>query len=62
MLLIRYLQLKAKVDWAFSNLAYFLRMNLFIYRDLWEWLEKPFAPPDPIPQVPIPVQGALSWN
>jgi len=62
MLLIRYLQLKAKVDWAFSNLAYFLRMNLFIYRDLWEWLEKPFAPPDPIQQVPIPVQGALSWN
>jgi hypothetical protein len=62
MLLIRYLQLKSKVDWAFSNLAYFLRMNLFIYRDLWEWLEKPFAPPDPIQQEPIPVQGALSWN
>jgi hypothetical protein len=62
MLLIRYLQLKSKVDWAFSNLAYFLRMNLFIYRDLWEWLEKPFAPPDPIEQVPNPVQGAFSWN
>jgi hypothetical protein len=62
MLLIRYLQLKSKVDWAFSNLAYFLRMNLFIYRDLWDWLEKPFVPPDPIQQVPIPVQGSLSWD
>jgi len=22
-----------------SNLAALLRMNLFVYRDLWEWLE-----------------------
>ena len=62
MLLVRYLQLKSKVDWAFSNLIYFLRMNLFIYRDLWEWLEKPFAPPDPIPLEPIAAQGAFSWR
>jgi DDE family transposase/uncharacterized protein DUF4372 len=61
MLLVRYLQLKSKVDWAFSNLIYFLRMNLFIYRDLWEWLEKPFAPPDPMQQEPLPAQGAFSW-
>jgi hypothetical protein len=62
MLLVRYIQLKSKVDWAFSNLIYFLRMNLFVYRDLWEWLKKPFAPPDPLQQQPLPVQGALPWS
>lgn len=46
MLLLKYLQLKAKSSWSFSNLVYFLRMNLFVYRDLWEWLNKP-DPADP---------------
>jgi hypothetical protein len=62
MLLLRYLQLKSKVNWGFSNLLYFLRMNLFVYRDLWEWLEKPFLPPDPFQQKPVPVQGGFSWS
>jgi hypothetical protein len=61
MLLIRYLQLKSNVNWSFSNLIYFLRMNLFIYRDLWEWLEKPFAPPDPGQQQSHPMQESFSW-
>jgi IS4 transposase len=48
MLLIKFLQLKATFGWSYSNLVYFLRMNLFVYRDLWEWLNNPFiAPPDP---------------
>ena len=46
MLVLKFLQLKAKSNWSFSNLVYFLRMNLFVYRDLWEWLDKPFTPPD----------------
>lgn len=62
MLLLRYIQLKSKVNWGFSNLLYFLRMNLFVYRDLWEWLEKPFVPPDPLQQQPVPVQGGFSWS
>jgi Transposase DDE domain/Domain of unknown function (DUF4372) len=62
MLLLRYIQLKSKVNWGFSNLLYFLRMNLFVYRDLWQWLEKPFVPPDPLQQQPLPVQGGFSWN
>ena len=62
MLLVRYLQLKSKLEWAFSNLIYFLRMNLFVYRDLWEWLDQPFTPPDPMQQHSNPVQGAFSWN
>jgi IS4 transposase len=43
MLIIKYLQFKARYAWSFSNLVYFLRMNLFVYRDLWEWLDHPFA-------------------
>lgn len=62
MLLLRYIQLKSKVNWGFSNLLYFLRMNLFVYRDLWEWLDRPFVPPDPLQQQPAPVQGDLSWS
>lgn len=42
MLLIKYLQLKSKFDWSLSNLVAFLRWNLFTYRDLWEWIDKPF--------------------
>jgi len=62
MLLLKYLQFKARFGWSFSNLVYFLRMNLLVYRDLWEWLDHPFeqteSPPDsdPIPQL------SLGWG
>jgi len=59
MLLIRYLQMKSRHPWSFSNLLYFLRMNLFVYRDLWDWLHQPFVPPESVPQ---PTQLPLSWN
>jgi len=59
MLLIRYLQMKSQYNWSFSNLLYFLRMNLFVYRDLWDWLHNPFVPPDPVEQ---PTQLVLGWN
>jgi hypothetical protein len=59
MLLIRYLQMKSRHQWSFSNLMYFLRMNLFVYRDLWDWLDHPFVPPDPVQQ---PTQLGFMWN
>ena len=59
MLLLRYLQAKARYNWSFSNLMYFLRMNLFVYRDLWEWLHNPFVAPDVTNQ---PMQLVLTWN
>lgn len=47
MLILRFLQLKSKFGWSLSNLVALLRMNLFTYRDLWAWLDEPFAtPPD----------------
>ena len=62
MLLIRFLQLKSKAAWSFSNLVYFLRMNLLVYRDLWGWLDDPFTAPPPPPQ-PSPLsQLDFQWG
>jgi hypothetical protein len=57
LLLLKYLQLRARFGWSLSNLVALLRMNLFVYRDLWTWLDDPFAAP-PVP--PEPVQPALA--
>jgi hypothetical protein len=58
LLLLKYLQLKATFGWSLSNLIALLRMNLFVYRDLWTWLHNPFTAPPPLPE---PVQGTLAW-
>ena len=47
MLLLRFLQLKAKFNWALSNLVALLRQQLFVHRDLWAWIDQPFQPPSP---------------
>jgi uncharacterized protein DUF4372/DDE family transposase len=59
MLILRYLQLKSRFGWSLSNLVALLRMNLFTYRDLWGWLNEPFAPPPPDPTEPE--QASLSF-
>jgi hypothetical protein len=56
MLLIKYLQFKSRINWSLSNLVAFLRWNLFTYRNLWQWLDKPF---DTLPPEPEPVQYLL---
>ena len=56
MLLIKFLQLKSKFGWSLSNLVAFLRWNLFTYKDLWEWINKPF---ETIPLEPQQVQLQL---
>ncbi len=46
MLVLRYLQLQATFAWSLSNLVALLRQQLFVYRDLYQWLNQPFeAPP-----------------
>ena len=46
MLLLKYLQLRARYGWSLSNLVALLRQQLFVYRDLQTWLDTPFeAPP-----------------
>ena len=61
MLVIKYLQLKARHGWSFSNLVYFLRMNLLVYRDLWTWLNNPFAPDPPDKPPALPLQFGFGW-
>jgi IS4 transposase len=46
LLAIKYLQMKSTFAWSLSNLVALLRQQLFVYRDLWAWLNEPFqAPP-----------------
>lgn len=58
LLVLKYLQLKARFGWSLSNLVALLRMNLLVYRDLWAWLDDPFTSPPPLAE---PVQGTLAW-
>jgi hypothetical protein len=46
MLVVKYLQLRSTFGWSLSNLVALLRQQLFVYRDLFTWLNDPFqAPP-----------------
>ena len=58
MLLLKFLQLKARRNWSLSNLVALLRWNLFTYRDLWKWLDDPFGVP---PGRPVVQQLELMW-
>jgi IS4 transposase len=45
LLLLRWLHCLCQRNWSFSNLAALLRLNLFTYRDLTDWLKDPLAAP-----------------
>lgn len=47
-LLLKYLKQRGKYNWSISNLIAFIRMALFLKYPLFEWLDKPFKPPDKI--------------
>jgi len=59
-LLIKYLQLKATFGWSLSNLVALLRQQLFVYRDLWLWIDHPFQAPES-PEA-LPQQLAMAWQ
>jgi len=56
LVLLKWLHYLSRAHWSFSNLASLLRLNLFSYRDLKEWLTNPFETP---PLIPLPVQLSL---
>src|SRR5438045_5181571 len=37
--------LKSKFNWSLSHLVALLRQQLFVYRDLYKWLDDPFQAP-----------------
>ena len=57
MLVLRYLQLMSTFAWSLSNLAALMRHQLFVYRDLFAWLNAPFEGP---PQLAEAVNAQLS--
>jgi hypothetical protein len=60
LLVLKYLQLRARFGWSLSNLAALLRQQLFVYRDLFSWLDQPFQPPPLLD--PAAEQIPLSWS
>jgi len=59
MLLLKWLHHLSKAAWSLSNLASMLRLNLFTYRDLMEWIHDPFNTP---PIIPAPEQLELRFG
>jgi hypothetical protein len=48
-LLLKILQFKSSFGWALSNQVALLRWNLFTYRHLWQWINRPYdTPPEPL--------------
>lgn len=45
MLMLAYLKLKSTFNWSLSNLVALIRQQLFVYRDLWTWINDPFQSP-----------------
>ena len=59
-LVVRYLQFSSNFRWAVSNLVALLRWNLFSYRNLWDWLDRPFdTPPLPATQLELNLDSIL---
>lgn len=54
MLLLRWLKLKATYGWSLSNLLALLRQQLFVYRDLFQWLNDPFTGPPVVTDIESP--------
>ncbi len=56
-MLLKWLHHLSKAGWSLSNLAAMLRLNLFTYRDLKAWLDRPF---ETAPAIPIAEQLTLA--
>ena len=63
MLLLKYLQLRSRLNWAPSNLVALLRWNLFTYRDLWTWGRQSvhYTPATPHSS-PTQTKALISWT
>lgn len=59
LLLVRYLQLRSRLQWHLSRFVALLRHQLFVYRDLWRFLDEPFEGPPPLRSDYLPPQPSL---
>lgn len=51
MLILKFLQLRSRFSWSLSNLVALLRHQLFVYRDLFAWLDNPFEGPPALAEI-----------
>ena len=63
LLAVKFLQLQGKFPLSLSRLIALLRQQLFVYRDLWRWLESPFEAPVELteadsPQLPLALEAS----
>ncbi len=61
MLILKYLQMKSSFGWSLSNLAALLRQQLFIFRDLWTWVNHPLEGPPAARQLGEQLPMPLMW-
>jgi hypothetical protein len=61
MLILKFLQLRSRFSWSLSNLIALLRHQLFVYRDLFAWLDNPFEGPPALDEIDLK-QLALSFT
>jgi hypothetical protein len=49
------LHMKSTFGWHLSNFMVLLRQQLFVYRNLWKWIDDPFQAPEmpPTPQLEL---------
>ena len=62
LLLLRWLHHLSRAAWSLSNLTTMLRLNLFTYRELMQWLHDPFGTPPDLPEAGAPVQLTLDFG
>jgi len=60
LLAVKFLQLQSSHPWSLSGLIALLRQQLFVYRDLWLWINTPFEPPLPLDEADSP-QLPFAW-
>ena len=60
-LVLKYLQMKSSFGWSLSNLAALVRQQLFIFRDLWAWLNDPWEGPPAARQLCEQLPMAFTW-
>lgn len=61
LLAVKFLQLQSNFSWSLSRLIALLRQQLFVYRDLWRWIECPFEPPFSLTEGDSP-QLPFAWT
>ncbi len=61
MLILKYLQMKSSFGWSVSSIAALVRQQLFIFRDLWAWLNNPLEGPPAARQLAEQLPMPLIW-